>query len=785
MKRIYFLLAVTLTITMINAQTTLLSEDFSSITTGNNTTTSGSSTSWNGNANFPTVVAAYQAGGSVKLGSGSASGSITSKSLDLSTDGGDFKVEFDVKGWTTVEGTILVDVTGLSQQSYTYSAVMAGSFEHVSLTFTGGSANSTVKISTSDKRAFIDNVVVVTNVVPSAPPSCTTFISPENEGEIFTGNVTFSWNAAAGATSYKLIIGTFSGGQDVLQETLISGTTYTMPLAIGTYYANVTPTNSEGDAENCEDNEIEFTVIEQEWLGIVINEIYGGGGNTNAPWKNDFIELYNNSSSPKILTGAYIRQASGTGNFNATALPSPITIPAGGYYLIQADTSGNVGSDLPTPDFTISLNLGVGSGKIALTTDNATITSATGANVIDLVGWGTTANMYEGSGPAPGVSGNITSISRTNGIDTNDNAADFKTGTPIPTNSSASLDCTTFISPEDNGEVNVGDVTFSWNAVTGATGYKLKIGTASGNDDILSETLISGTTYTMSLAIGTYYANVTPTNGDIDAKNCEDNEIEFEVVNPPAPDCTTFIYPTNNATINAGDITFSWNAVAGATAYILKIGTFSGGNDVLPATPITETSTVVPLAVGTYYANVTPTNSGTDAENCEDSEILFTVVNPPAPDCTTFIYPTNNTTINAGNVTFSWNAATGATGYKLIIGSTSGDDDVLPETQVLETTYTTPLAVGTYYANVTPTNDGGDAENCEDKEIEFEVVTPPESAGEIIGWDANGVTGYGSSPFAPTTLAEHLTVTGLTRGSGLGTSGGLPQMLGEELLHHH
>jgi DNA/RNA endonuclease G (NUC1) len=43
--------------------------------------------------------------------------------------------------------------------------------------------------------------------------------------------------------------------------------------------------------------------------------------------------------------------------------------------------------------------------------------------------------------------------------------------------------------------------------------------------------------------------------------------------------------------------------------------------------------------------------------------------------------------------------------------------------------------------------------------------------GILAGWDVSGQTGFGSSPLAPTTNAPNLTLTGLTRGSGVGTSG--------------
>ena len=134
----------------------VLSEDFASITAGNSTSTSGSGTAWTGNDNFPTFDTAYQAGGAVKIGGRNASGSITSKPLDLSSN---FTVEFDVKGWTTVEGDIKITV-GSKTKTITYSAVMSGSFESKSVDFEADTANSTVKIETTSKRAFLDNIVI-------------------------------------------------------------------------------------------------------------------------------------------------------------------------------------------------------------------------------------------------------------------------------------------------------------------------------------------------------------------------------------------------------------------------------------------------------------------------------------------------------------------------------------------------------------------------------------------------------------------------------------------------
>jgi hypothetical protein len=41
---------------------------------------------------------------------------------------------------------------------------------------------------------------------------------------------------------------------------------------------------------------------------IVISQVYGGGGNSGATYKNDFIELYNRGTAPASLTGWSVRR---------------------------------------------------------------------------------------------------------------------------------------------------------------------------------------------------------------------------------------------------------------------------------------------------------------------------------------------------------------------------------------------------------------------------------------------------------------------------------------------
>lgn len=143
-----------------NLGTLKLEEDFATISTGENISTSGSGTAWSGNANFPSLTSAYRAGGAVKLGGAGNGGSITSKVLDLSANSGSVTVKAKVKGWTTVESELKIKV-GDVEKVVPYTAVMANVFEEVTVTFpNAGTATSTVVISSATKRVFVDDVKI-------------------------------------------------------------------------------------------------------------------------------------------------------------------------------------------------------------------------------------------------------------------------------------------------------------------------------------------------------------------------------------------------------------------------------------------------------------------------------------------------------------------------------------------------------------------------------------------------------------------------------------------------
>ena len=165
---------------------------------------------------------------------------------------------------------------------------------------------------------------------------------------------------------------------------------------------------------------------------VVISQVYGGGGNSGATLKNDFIELYNRSASEVDLTGWSVQYASAAGSsWQVTNLSG--SLAPGKNYLVQ-EAAGSGGSvDLPVPDAIGSILMSATNGKVALVNNQIPLTDACPAGIVDLVGYGA-ANCYE-TAATPALT-NTTAAIRIGGgtTDTDNNFSDFITGAPIPHN---------------------------------------------------------------------------------------------------------------------------------------------------------------------------------------------------------------------------------------------------------------------------------------------------------------------------------------------------------------
>jgi hypothetical protein len=122
-----------------------------------------------------------------------------------------------------------------------------------------------------------------------------------------------------------------------------------------------------------------------------------------------------------------------------------LLLAPGQYYLIQESSAGSNGVALPTPDVTGTIAMAATAGKVALV---GTTTALTGLcpidiNIVDEVGYGSTASCFRGAGPAPAPGNAIAVLRGSNGCtNTQNNSSDFATMAPNPRNSlAAAMPC--------------------------------------------------------------------------------------------------------------------------------------------------------------------------------------------------------------------------------------------------------------------------------------------------------------------------------------------------------
>jgi uncharacterized protein len=169
--------------------------------------------------------------------------------------------------------------------------------------------------------------------------------------------------------------------------------------------------------------------------GVVISQVYGGGGNAGATFTNDFIELFNTTQESIDLTGWSVQYASSTGSSWQTTVLSGSIAP-GGYYLVQEGAGAGGTTPLPSPDATGGIAMGGANGKVALVDDDTALSDSCPLDLtVDFVGYGS-ANCFEGAAAAPGLTNSTAAIRDDGGAtDTDDNADDFAAGAPNPRNS--------------------------------------------------------------------------------------------------------------------------------------------------------------------------------------------------------------------------------------------------------------------------------------------------------------------------------------------------------------
>lgn len=485
---------------------------------------------------------------------------------------------------------------------------------------------------------------------------------------------------------------------------------------------------------------------------VVISQVYGGGGNTGATYTNDFIELFNRGAAPVSLNGWSVQynSATGTGTWQVTNLTN-VTLQPGQYYLVQEAQGTGGTTPLPTPDAIGTIAMSGTAGKVALV-NNTTALAGCPAGLIDLVGYGATANCFEGTGPTPAPSNTLAVTRAANGCtDNNQNAADFATGAPAPRNTATPLNpcggggtptlIATALTAFGNVCINIvsGPNSFT---ITGSnlTAANVTVGPLAG----FTYSTTSGGTYTASLslaqpggaysqqifvrftptAVQSYNGNIAVGGGGATAINVAASGAGINTLASVTTGAASAITQTT-ATL-AGSITA--NGCSAVTAYgveySLTNGFPNGTGTPVPSTNLAGgnfSSNVAGLTPGlTYYYHAYATNGGGTAYGAQQSfttialtpVITVTSLASFGNVCINTTGGPNSFTINGTNLT-NVNIAVGPlTGFSFSTTSggtyTASLDLIQPGGNYTQQIFVnfSPVAVQSYNGNI-PVNGGG------------------------------------------------------------------------------
>jgi uncharacterized protein (TIGR03437 family) len=452
----------------------------------------------------------------------------------------------------------------------TFTSVASGSSATITLVATANgpvgmtiSNTATVSSATPDSNTGNNSTTTTTLIQAQLPElSINDVVADETNSmtTIFSFTVSLSEPAPTSGVTFDISTqdntATAASGDYVSSslslQTIPSGLqTYTFEVTVTgdtivesneTFFVNVT--NISG--ATAVDSQGQGSIQNDDTANLVISQVYGGGGNTGAQFAKDFVEIFNRGSTTvRFATTAYsVQYAGATASFGASKVDlTSGTIAPGQYFLVQLSGGAN-GAPLPTPDATGSIAMAASAGKVALVTGTTALSGSgcpLAATVSDFVGYGTTANCFEGSGRVAAPSNTTADLRKAGGCtDTNENAADFLALAPFPRNTNSPVNSCSAGSPpaltindvtvtEGNSGTTTATFTVSLSAPAPSTDISFDIATqdntaATADGDYVAKTLtnqlmLAGQqTYTFNVSINadtvvendeTFFVNIT------------------------------------------------------------------------------------------------------------------------------------------------------------------------------------------------------------------------------------------------------------------------------------
>ena len=615
-----------------------------------------------------------------------------------------------------------------------------------------------------------------TTVAPPPPPNPPVPATPANGQTGLPTNLTLTWNASAGATSYHAQVSTNSAfttpivDQGGLTSPLLAVSGLTTNT---TYYWHVSATNAGGTSSYSAASVFTTVAIPvglvaayacDEGTGTSVTDASGHGvtgtlagatWTTGGKYGNGL--SFNGTSSYVDLGNPTALQITGSMTWSAWVKASA-NPPDDGQIIAKSAATG--GWQLKSSPDTGPHTFGIG-----VSASSSSLTQRYGKTTRSLNTWYHVAGVYDATGRALHIyvngalddgtlSGTVPASQYNPGLNVNigrrsggyyfsgiiDEVRIYSralTQAEIQTDMSTPLgippqppSAPVLAAPADGATGVSLNPTLTWNVATGATSYRVQVSTEPAfQTTVVDQSSLTSSSFAVSgLAMTTvYYWRVSASNNG--GASAFAGPWRFTTVEPPPPPPTPLLaIPGNGATGVATNLTLKWNASTGATSYHVQLSADSAFITIaVDRTNIAADSLAVDgLTMSTtYYWHVSATGSGGTSDYSEAWH--FTTVTPPPPPLAPMLTtPANGATEVATNPTLKWNTSSGATSYHVQLST----DSAFVTTAVDRTNIAADsLAVGgltmntTYYWHVSATGSGGTSTYSE--VWHFTTVTPP------------------------------------------------------------
>lgn len=617
-------------------------------------------------------------------------------------------------------------------------------------------------------NAYLDSTVtngttyyysVVANNGSDSPQSSEVSVQPISSFTLSSAvaasstSIDLAWTSATGAATYDVRYGTSTGVYLGTVPGVTSPYTLTGLSANTRYFISIRASNAVGGGSNVQSNELNATTATAAPSSLTASSVTG---QVDLSWTAaagaSTYRIYRGTAS-----GSHTLLASGV----SSTTYSDTTVSNGTqyYYTVRAyngteSADSNETSALPIGPFSISATTAP-----TPTTIEVTWGTASGAATYD-VGYGTTSGTYT-------FVTNVTSpytISGLSGETTYYIMVRARNAVGLGgTSETSEVSQITPIGPPSGltAAASPGNVSLNWNAVTGASSYKVYRGTSSGTYSEIATNVLTNSYSDATVSNGTsYYYVVSAYNG---ADSAYSNEAVIRSIAS---------FSISVTVLSDSSVQVSWTNPAGGSTYDVKYGTASG---TYTTTLSNQTSpvTVTGLSSGSeYFFVVDAKNSVGNGTTRSSAEVGAT---------TAFGAPNGlAAAATPGSVSLTWNSVSGATSYKVLRGTASGTYTEI-ESNAGTNSYTdSTVSDGTTYFYVVRAFNGTDSANSNEASVRpisaftFSSATVASASSLTLTWTAaTGAASYdvrygtssGTYTGTATGVTSPYTLTGLSAGT--------------------